>query len=297
MWILGIALSSTYAFLLPWKYHVYGLEFVYWEAGAISVFVSWVSLILYIKLYDYFGLYVIMFTEVLATIIKVSFICILFLIAFSMTFFILVGDAFPFKFIGDSFFIVFSYFLGEINYEYYVERSNNDAIEHPVLTSLFVVLAAALLAVVVVNLLIGLAVGDIERIKKNALVRQRANRVDFFAVTDCWMPKFIWRYCRKRYTTIYPNKQVSWIRMAWRHTWRTLKGSEKMVDEDEHLRAMLCDQNSKMQVLQHQLTAMAVQQKEQLEELKHYISIHMEQDGQRQNSLEALPASQGVLSQ
>ena len=56
-------------------------------------------------------------------------------------------------------------------------------------------------------------------------------------------------------------------------------------------------QNSKMQALQYQLIAMAVQQKEQLEELKHYISIHMEQDGQRQNSLEALPASQGVLSQ
>ena len=46
-----------------------------------------------------------------------------------------------------------------------------------------------------------------------------------------------------------------------------------------------------MQALQHQPTAMVVQQKEQLEELKHYISIRMEQDGQRQNSLEALPAS------
>ena len=279
MWILGIALSSTYAFLLPWKYHIYGLEFVYWEAGAISVFISWVSLILYIKFYDYFGLYITMLTEVLATLVKVFFICILFLIAFSMTFFILVGDAFPFKFIGNSFFIMFSYLLGEIDYEYYIERSDNNAIEHPVLTYLFVILASVLLAIVVMNLLIGLAVGDIERIKKNALVRQRANVVDF--LTSIHVPKFIRSYCWKQFIVIYPNKRVSWIRMVWRYLWRELKGREQTSNEDENIYKLLHDQNDKIQYLQYQLNVMAAQQKEQLEELKHFISTYMEQNCQR----------------
>ena len=280
IWVPGIALSSTYAFLLPWKYHVYGLEFVYWDAGAISVFISWVSLILYIKFYDYFGLYVTMFTEVLATLVKVLFICILFLIAFSMTFFILVGDAFPFKFIGDSFFIMFSYLLGEIDYEYYIERSNNNAIEHPVLTYLFVILAAVLLAIVVMNLLIGLAVGDIERIKKNALVRQRADKVNFFAILDHTIPKFIQNYCWKQFIVVYPNKRVSWIRMAWRHLWRGLKGREQTSNEDENIYKLLRDQNDKIQYLQYQLNVVVAQQKEHLEEVRHFISTYMEQNWQ-----------------
>ena len=40
---------------------------------------------------------------------------------------------------------MFSYLLGEIDHEYYVQRSNSNAIEHPVLTYLFVILAAAAL--------------------------------------------------------------------------------------------------------------------------------------------------------
>ena len=270
-WITMLSFSCTYAFLIPWKYHEYGFDFIFWEAGAVAVFTSWFSLVLLMKPFDLFGVYVIMFIEVLSTLIKVLFICVLFVIAFAFTFFILVGDAMPFTSLGDSFFITFSYLLGEINYETYVRRSNNDALQYPFLTYLFVLLAAGILAVAVMNLLIGLAVGDIETIRRNAIIRQRTDEVLIFSRMDTWLPKCILQRFNKRIVTVYYNKKVSCFRMIWRHFWRSLK--ENAEDEDKDVYRLLSEQQFEIRQLTHEMTIASEIHKHQYEELKHMLEL------------------------
>jgi transient receptor potential cation channel subfamily A protein 1 len=268
-WLCALTLASTYAFLIPWKFAQHGLSFVYWEAGAIAIFCSWFTVALYLKPFDLLGVYITMFLEVLNTLIKAALVCILFIVAFGFAFYIVVGDAFPFKDLGDSFFLTYSYLLGEISYELYVRRSSLGALQHPILTYVFVILSAAVLAVAVMNLLIGLAVGDIDTIKRNALINQRLNMIRTFDKMDVILPSFIIRKYNERFHTIYPNSSVSWIRKAWRFFWRAIKNNENNDDSGPY--KLLEVQDAKLNSLQQELKVLYAQQNQQHEELKHLL--------------------------
>ena len=276
MWILALAHSSTYAFLIPWKFIQHGFSFVYWEAGAIAIFFSWVTLVLYIKPFDVFGVYVSMLSEVLSTLIKVSFVCILFVIAFAFSLFILAGDFSPFTNLGDSIFIIFSYLLGEINYETYVLRSERVALQYPLLTYMLVLFAGALLAVVVMNLLIGLAVGDIDSIKRNALLKQRSDEVRIFTKMEAWLPNCILDRFNKRFHEHHPNKHVSPVRKRWKVFWRALKDRDESAPD---LYKILENQETKIHCLQNEIAIMHSLQKQHHDELKDLLETIVRQKG------------------
>lgn len=266
IWMEGLTIASTYAFLIPWKFHTFGFTFVFWQAGAIAIFSGWFSIGLFLKPFDLFGVYVTMFLEVLSSLFKALLVASLFIIAFAFALFILVGDIPPFASIGDSFFTTFSYLLGEINYEVYVRRSDNDSLTHSGLTYIFVLLSAAILAVAVMNLLIGLAVGDIETIRRNALLKQRSTEVRIFTKMEPWLPKFIIRRYDKRFHSIFPNKPVSVIRKIWRYFWRSLKSSDE--GEAPNLEKVLERQQLYINCLQQEIAQAKKLHQQQHEELK-----------------------------
>ena len=270
IWMLVLSMCASFAFLVPWKYSVFGFKFIYWEAGAIATFTSWFGLVLFVKPFDFFGVYVTMFTEVLSTLIKVLFICVLFLFAFTFPFYILAGDVHPFTTIGDSMFIVFSYILGEINYEYYVRRSENDSLQHPNLTYVFVILAAGLLAVATANFLIGLAVGDIDSIRRNAVVKQRSDEVRIFSRIDVWLPKFIIQKYDTRFHTVHFNAPVHWLRQLWRYFWRALKENDH---GDKDVYKLLADQQRELADMRKMVYDETVAHTRQYDELKHLLVI------------------------
>ncbi len=268
IWLLTLSMISTYSFLIPWKYSVYGFRFIYWEAGAIATFSSWFSLVIFVKPFDFFGVYVTMFTEVLSTLIKVLFMCFLFLVAFTFPFYILVGDAHPFTNFGDAMFITFSYILGEINYEYYVRRTDNGSLQHPNLTYIFIVVAAGILAVAVANFLIGLAVGDIDSIRRNAVVKQRSDEIRIFSRIDVWLPKFIVQKYNKRFHTVHCNETVSLVRRIWRHLWRAVKETQ---EEDKDMYKLLADQQSQLHELKLDISNQVDIERRRYDELKHLL--------------------------
>ena len=63
-----------------------------WNAGAISVFLTWVNLLLFLTRFPYFGVYVEMFVEVLGTVIRVLVVFGIFIVAFSLSFFSLLRE-------------------------------------------------------------------------------------------------------------------------------------------------------------------------------------------------------------
>ena len=57
-----------------------------WQLGALGVFLSWINLILFLKRVPLLGIYVLMFNAILRTFLKFALIAFLFVVAFSISF-------------------------------------------------------------------------------------------------------------------------------------------------------------------------------------------------------------------
>lgn len=89
-WTLYI---STMVFMLDFLIDKDAITFTQkWNAGAISVFLTWVNLLLFLTRFPYFGVYVEMFVEVLGTVLRVLVVFGIFIIAFSLSFFSLLRE-------------------------------------------------------------------------------------------------------------------------------------------------------------------------------------------------------------
>ena len=68
-----------------------------WNAGAISVLLTWINLLLFLTRFPYFGLYVVMFVEVFATVLRVLIVFGVFIVAFALSFHSLLRELPTFK--------------------------------------------------------------------------------------------------------------------------------------------------------------------------------------------------------
>ncbi|XP_069174826.1 transient receptor potential cation channel subfamily A member 1 homolog [Procambarus clarkii] len=57
-----------------------------WQMGAMAIFLAWMDLLLFIRVFPFFGIYVIMFTEVLKTFISFFVVFFMFIVAFGLGF-------------------------------------------------------------------------------------------------------------------------------------------------------------------------------------------------------------------
>lgn len=64
---------------------------LHYSAASVTVFLSWFNLLLFLQRFDQVGLYVVMFLEILQTLIKVLTVFSILIIAFGMSFFILMS--------------------------------------------------------------------------------------------------------------------------------------------------------------------------------------------------------------
>lgn len=62
------------------------------SAASLTVFLSWFNLLLYLQRFDQIGIYVVMFLEILQTLIKVLMVFSILIIAFGLAFFILLSN-------------------------------------------------------------------------------------------------------------------------------------------------------------------------------------------------------------
>lgn len=229
----GLSVAFTAIYLIPWT--VGGLNIAIWEAGAIASFFVWFSLILKVQLYDLFGVYVSMFITITRSVFQVLLVFFLFICAFALSFYILAGNLHPFSTIGYSFFTNFAHLLGEIDYNLFIEASTEGILQFDTLTFLFVILLAILMSIVVMNLLIGLAVGDIEQIRQHALTEKRILEIKVFTRLDFLMPSRLLQRLSPDFYIKYPNKRVFCIKYVWRFFWHTVKGQDPLASDGEDI--------------------------------------------------------------
>ncbi|CAH2103609.1 unnamed protein product [Euphydryas editha] len=208
-WTLYISSTLT---VLPTIYPIY--EDIQLSAASITIFLSWFHLLLLLQRFDQVGIYVVMFLEILQTLIKVLMVFSILIIAYGLAFYVLLskGQHLSFSSIPMSLIRTFAMMLGELDFvgtyvqPYYKSETENN-LPFPIPTFFILVLFMVFMPILLMNLLIGLAVGDIESVRRNAQLKRLAMQVVLHTELERKLPKFCLERVDKDELIEYPNNK------------------------------------------------------------------------------------------
>ncbi|CAL8311470.1 unnamed protein product [Merluccius merluccius] len=204
-WLVAI---FSLSFVIPLALNVEGS--LHWQAGALAVFHSWVCFLLYLQRFDRFGIYVVMFGEIMKTLISIVMLFLFLMVAFGLGFHALMLNQKEFETVPLSVIQIFVMMIGELNYETNFLKPNLDhKLPFTFLTYVLFIEFALLMPILLVNLLIGLAVGDIAEVQKNASLKRMAMQIELHTVLEDKLPYWFMKRVDKPSIFIHPNRKCS----------------------------------------------------------------------------------------
>ncbi|XP_056439818.1 transient receptor potential cation channel subfamily A member 1b [Gadus chalcogrammus] len=196
------------AFVIPLALNAEGS--LHWQAGAVAVFHSWVCFLLYLQRFDRFGIYVVMFGEIMKTLVSIVMLFLFLMVAFGLGFHALMLNQKEFATVPLSVIQIFVMMIGELNYETNFLKPNLDnKLPFTFLTYVLFIEFALLMPILLVNLLIGLAVGDIAEVQKNASLKRMAMQIELHTVLEDKLPYWFMKRVDKPFILNYPNRKCS----------------------------------------------------------------------------------------
>uniref|UniRef100_A0A8C5FNY3 Ion transport domain-containing protein n=1 Tax=Gadus morhua TaxID=8049 RepID=A0A8C5FNY3_GADMO len=194
------------AFVIPLALNAEGS--LHWQAGAMAVFHSWVCFLLYLQRFDRFGIYVVMFGEIMRTLVRIVMLFLFLMVAFGLGFHALMLNQKEFATVPLSVIQIFVMMIGELNYETNFLKPNLDnKLPFTFLTYVLFIEFALLMPILLVNLLIGLAVGDIAEVQKNASLKRMAMQIELHTVLEDKLPYWFMKRVDKPFILNYPNRK------------------------------------------------------------------------------------------
>lgn len=174
------------------------------------------ELVLFIRKLPRFGIYVVMFTDVLRTFTRFFPVFFLFIVAFALGFFCLFQNQVPFRTIGASLIKTSVMMIGEFEFEQiFLSSQDIDAVKTPNDHKLFLyypgisytifVFFLILMSVIIMNLLVGLAVDDIKAVQEQAVLKRLAMQVELALDVERIVPEIIRRRFVVKKKTIKPQ--------------------------------------------------------------------------------------------
>ncbi|XP_071132129.1 transient receptor potential cation channel subfamily A member 1-like isoform X2 [Mytilus edulis] len=274
-WLSWTTIIATIVFLLPFN----NLPCLNnWRAGWMAAALGWLMLMNILRGFSSIGIYFIMFSEVIITLLKVVLILCIFLMAFSSAFNITLANTPGFKDRDVYPLTSLSMMLGEFNYIDTFTTGANDpfAIDgYCIMFLFFLVMPLALM-----NFLTGIAVGDIEKVRAGAYISKISIFIDKSYLMEIRFPRSVQRKWQKLKHTVYPNKPEGTV---WKKVKKVLVGSEEElikryldtgkadhVDETDELKSLIKKQSS-------QITKLHDLQKQQQDLIKQMADhLHMD---------------------
>nr|CAB3267273.1 transient receptor potential cation channel subfamily A member 1 homolog [Phallusia mammillata] len=190
-----------------------------WQIGAVSIFLSWMVLIMFIQNVPTFGIYVLMFTEVLQTFTKFFFVFVLFILGFAFSFHCLLQNQYAFREWWNAVIKTLLMMMGEFGFEGIfvaevtaIETGANNhtitvsAVNYRAVSYILFVCFVIVMSIIIMNLLVGLAVDDIKGVQKNAELKSLAMKVKLILDVEYSLPQFIRRRVVPTSRCYYPNE-------------------------------------------------------------------------------------------
>ncbi|XP_052320218.1 transient receptor potential cation channel subfamily A member 1-like [Oncorhynchus keta] len=203
----GAAISSL-LFVIPLLMDL--KETWHWEAGVVAVLLSWINFLLYFQRFERVGIYVVMFLEIAKTLISIIVLFFFLLLAFALAFYALMLDHKLFENRASIPLVIMQTFVmmaGELNYQENVLKPFLGGIlPFPYLTYCIFVMFTFAVPILLINLMIGLAVGDIAEVQANAELKQIGMQIELHTSLEEKMPYWLMKRVDQISLTEYPNR-------------------------------------------------------------------------------------------
>lgn len=179
-----------------------------WEMGAMGVVLAWLNLLGDIRQLPFLGIYVIMFFDIFKTFLKFVVVFLVFIVAFSLGFHtLLIGSETPFSDAGYSLLKTTVMMIGEFEFDGIFYDSE---LMFPVSSLLLFVAFIVIMAILLMNLLVGLAVDDIKAVQDQAVLKRLAMQVEQVLDVERLLPYFLIRRYFIQYEVIMKKPQRWW---------------------------------------------------------------------------------------
>ncbi|GAB1607428.1 transient receptor potential cation channel subfamily A member 1 homolog [Argonauta hians] len=185
-----------------------------WNLGAIGIFFAWIDLILFVQKVPRFGIYVVMFNDILYTFVQFAIVFALFIVAFAFGFFALLRQRLDiqdqvvpydqFSNFWKSLMKTFVMMIGELEFDD-IFFSSDAKLQFTVTTYLMFLIFLVLGSIIIMNLLVGLAVDDIKEVQNKATLKRRAMQVELVLDLEKIMPASLHKKSVVKCQTLYPN--------------------------------------------------------------------------------------------
>ena len=245
-----------------------------WLAAVAALLCAWIALNLFSQYFDVFGLYTIMFYDLLYSIVKAILVCLYYIIGFGLIMYIIIGEETLYANPGRAIYTTFYSVISGFDIGILEEKDVNDTLEYPTASYVIVLIMTIVLSVTLMNLLIGISVGSIDDIQKNAVLYQSKLKIDFFLNLDPNIP-ISWRnkIVPKKYTVKGSKVDITtFVCNLWNYICSFFAPyvededcKEKETNEDS---VKLDDMSYRIQQMESQIETVLKHQKELLSELK-----------------------------
>uniref|UniRef100_A0A8C4D9P0 Transient receptor potential cation channel, subfamily A, member 1b n=1 Tax=Dicentrarchus labrax TaxID=13489 RepID=A0A8C4D9P0_DICLA len=193
-------------FIIPIMLNVKGS--LHWQAGAMAVLNSWVGFLFYIQRFERVGIYVVMFWEIMKTLVRIVMLFLYLMLAFGLAFHALMLN--QFDSVPLSVIQTFVMMVGELNYQNnFLDAYLKNELPFGLLTYFIFVNFVLLMPILLVNLMIGLAVGDIAEVQRNAALKRIAMQIELHTALEDKLPYWFVKRVDKNSITVYPNRKCS----------------------------------------------------------------------------------------
>lgn len=172
-----------------------------WAVGIIALLIAFFAMLVQLQLLFCSGIYVTMLFEVLNSVYKVTVMFSVLIVAYGLIFYLLLGDELSYTSPYMSVLKVFDMMAGGIEFNHYFVENLN--LRMPDLARFICFTFILVMSISLMNLLIGLAVGDIESVQKNAELKRLKTQIESLSEFEKKLPS-------KMKDRLYSPKLVLW---------------------------------------------------------------------------------------
>ncbi|KAM5314416.1 transient receptor potential cation channel subfamily A member 1 isoform 2-T2 [Glossophaga mutica] len=178
-----------------------------WQCGAIAIYLYWMTFLLYLQRFENCGIFIVMLEVITKTLLRSTVVSVFLFLAFGLSFYVLLNMQDAFRSPVLSIVQTFSMMLGDINYrDAFLEPFLRNELAYPFLSFAQLITFTIFVPIILMNLLIGLAVGDIAEVQKHALLKRIAMQVELHTNLEKKLPLWFLRKVDQKSITVYPNR-------------------------------------------------------------------------------------------
>ena len=202
-----------------------------WQCGACGILIAWITLsnilfscklshsfllysVIYVQFLSTSGIYVVMLEVILRKFLRFIPILLIFILGFGLAFHMLLQNQSVYKHTFDALIRTVVMLTGEFNYEEHLYHSENEA-NRPYYQMIYFVyiLFCILMTILIMNLLIASAVGEIPPLLERAHVRYSIICIKLIMNYEIFLSTFDWfvPYLKDRVKRLIETNQNEWI--------------------------------------------------------------------------------------